>query len=273
CWVSRLKLPHEHVLQSRDVRRREVVCFWVVFPCTCQCQRCEGKGAGAMPFARGASTGLMTRGSSRGTAKRSMRSMRSMQDSRPSSSHTEAFMRHLDEEEKQGDGDREKRAFATDKLHQTNLEARLGTFGKTGKILGEHIAAGGKYMKYRACRQMDDKASKALGAENIARIQAETSASSPSVRDPVLRITDEVELADQTASGGTDDLVTEIVGTSSASYMTAFLRWSELREDVKAHHTVKQANAQLNLNKVANHALFGHKRVLVKDQPPAGPSA
>jgi len=81
---------------------------------------------------------------------------------------------------------------------------------------------------------MDDPASKALGAENVDRLLAEICLSSPSVRT-VLRITDDLELSEQTTSSGSDDLVKEIVGTASASFMTALARLAELREEVQEH--------------------------------------
>jgi len=86
---------------------------------------------------------------------------------------------------------------------------------------------------------MDDPASKALGAENVDRLLAEICLSSPSVRT-VLRITDDLELSEQTTSSGSDDLVKEIVGTASASFMTALARLAELREEVQEHREEKK---------------------------------
>eukprot|EP00434_Breviolum_minutum_P030290 symbB.v1.2.026792.t1/scaffold2527.1/size76866/6 len=77
---------------------------------------------------------------------------------------------------------RQQRALASDTLSRIALQEFLGTLNKTGKPLSEQTTSGGLYLKYKACRNMDDPASRALGAENVDRLLAETSCITPSVR-------------------------------------------------------------------------------------------
>eukprot|EP00435_Cladocopium_sp_Y103_P054373 s205_g17.t1 len=157
---------------------------------------------------------------------------------------------------------RQQRAIASDTLSRTALEEFIGDLNKTGRPLREYTTRGGLYLKYKAARNMDDPASKALGAENVDRLLAETCWSSPSVRT-VLRITDDLD--EQTTSSGSDDLVKEIVGTASASFMTALARLAELREEVQEHREEKKQQANANLSKVAYQALYGTKKTVMQE--------
>ncbi|CAL1154808.1 unnamed protein product [Cladocopium goreaui] len=159
---------------------------------------------------------------------------------------------------------RQQRAIASDTLSRTALEEFIGDLNKTGRPLREYTTRGGLYLKYKAARNMDDPASKALGAENVDRLLAEICLSSPSVRT-VLRITDDLELSEQTTSSGSDDLVKEIVGTASASFMTALARLAELREEVQEHREEKKKQANANLSKVAYQALYGMKKAVMQE--------
>lgn len=81
----------------------------------------------------------------------------------------------------------------------------------------------------------------------------------------MLRITDDLELSEQTTSSGSDDLVKEIVGTASASFMTALARLAELREEVQEHREEKKQQADVNLSKVAYQALYGLKKAVMEE--------
>jgi len=156
------------------------------------------------------------------------------------------------------DAGKEKRVNAEEQLQRNALQAALGPLHKTGRKLTDHTATGGLYLKYKACRTMDDIASKALTAENVDRMLAETNPGSPTVRT-VLRVTDDLSLKEQTRSTDADDLAHQIIGTSSASYMDAALRVSELRDQARLTRTLKQEKADLNLSRVAYESMYGLK--------------
>ncbi|CAE7426896.1 mhkC [Symbiodinium pilosum] len=105
---------------------------------------------------------------------------------------------------------------------------------------------------------MDDRASKALGAESVDRMLAETNPGSPTVRT-VLRLTDDLALIEQTRSTDGDDLAQKIIGTSSASFLGAVLRMNELREQARLTRIAKQEKADLNLSRVAYESMYGLK--------------
>ncbi|CAK9089877.1 unnamed protein product [Durusdinium trenchii] len=152
------------------------------------------------------------------------------------------------------------RAYEADTANRATLQEWLGPLRKTGKQLGEHTATGGMYLKYKACRLMDNPSSKALNGENIDRIQLETAWSCPTVRT-VLRITDDLHLDDQIRSSGSDDIVREIVGTASSSFMAAMAKIDELRDDVQVQRDERRVQAESNLSKVAYQSLYGLKQV------------
>eukprot|EP00439_Symbiodinium_sp_Y106_P080284 s983_g19.t1 len=58
------------------------------------------------------------------------------------------------------DAGKEKRVNAEEQLQRNALQAALGPLHKTGRKLTDHTATGGLYLKYKACRTMDDIASK-----------------------------------------------------------------------------------------------------------------
>jgi len=211
------------------------------------------------------------------TVKRQRSAGGSLPQSRPSSrpttgrpasgalSDTGAWLQQVQREDGPA---RQQRALASDTLSRIALQEFLGTLNKTGKPLSEQTTSGGLYLKYKACRNMDDPASRALGAENVDRLLAETSCITPSVRT-VLRITDDIELSEQTTSSGSTDLVKEIVGTASASFMTALARLNELREEVQIQRDEKRQQADASLTRVAYQALYGMKKSTVEEEPAA----
>ncbi|CAK9020084.1 unnamed protein product [Durusdinium trenchii] len=181
-------------------------------------------------------------------------------NSRPNSSglsEFEAYARHVQREDGKA---RKESAYEADTANRATLQEWLGPLRKTGKQLGEHTATGGMYLKYKACRLMDNPSSKALNGENIDRIQLETAWSCPTVRT-VLRITDDLHLDDQIRSSGSDDIVREIVGTASSSFMAAMAKIDELRDDVQVQRDERRVQAESNLSKVAYQSLYGLKQV------------
>lgn len=181
-------------------------------------------------------------------------------NSRPNSSglsEFEAYARHVQREDGKA---RKESAYEADTANRATLQEWHGPLRKTGKQLGEHTATGGMYLKYKACRLMDNPSSKALNGENIDRIQLETAWSCPTVRT-VLRITDDLHLDDQIRSSGSDDIVREIVGTASSSFMAAMAKIDELRDDVQVQRDERRVQAESNLSKVAYQSLYGLKQV------------
>mmetsp|Transcript_70991 Transcript_70991/g.169383 ORF Transcript_70991/g.169383 Transcript_70991/m.169383 type:complete len:295 (-) Transcript_70991:277-1161(-) len=189
---------------------------------------------------------------------------RPQSQSRPNTALTAEVEDFLQEILKEDDAGKANRVNAEEQLQRNALQVALGPLHKTGKKLTDHTATGGLYLKYRACRTTDDIASKALTAESVDRMLAETNPGSPSVRT-VLRVTDDLSLKEQTRSTDTDDLAHQIIGTSSASYMDAVLRLGELRNQAAISRSVKQEKAELNLSRVAYESMYGLRTRVMED--------
>mmetsp|Transcript_30482 Transcript_30482/g.68458 ORF Transcript_30482/g.68458 Transcript_30482/m.68458 type:complete len:298 (-) Transcript_30482:382-1275(-) len=186
--------------------------------------------------------------------------------SRPTTGKTDGEMQDfLQNVHASADAGSERRTLLQDNFRRVELQVALGPLRKTGKMLTDHTAVGGLVLKLKACRNEADSAAKALAAENIARLKAETDPGWPTVRT-VCRLTDHVSLTDQTRSSAGDDLDEQIIASSSASFMNAVMRLQDLREEARATRAHKQEKADNNLSKVAYESMYGLKKAKVAEE-------